>query len=60
MPTSRYDKFFGGQPGAADKALASMRRTYGRKDGETVFYATVAKRKHRGSRPAKGTKGFWR
>jgi hypothetical protein len=47
MPTSRYDKLFGGQPGAADRAKANMQKTYGRKDGETVFYATVAKRKKR-------------
>jgi hypothetical protein len=47
MPLERYDKFFGGVRGSAEKALASMKRTYGRKDGETVFYATVAKRKHK-------------
>jgi hypothetical protein len=47
MPRSKWDKFFGGQPGAADKAKASMLRTYGRKDGETIFQATVAKRKHK-------------
>ena len=57
MPVNRYDKLFGGQPGAADKALQNMRKTYGRKDGETVFYATVAKRKHK---QARKPKGFWR
>ena len=57
MPVHRYDKLFGGQPGAADKALQNMRKTYGRKDGETVFYATVAKRKHK---QARKPKGFWR
>lgn len=41
---NRYDKLFGGQRGAADKALSNMKRTYGRKDGEHVFYAAVAKR----------------
>jgi hypothetical protein len=47
MPLDRYDKFFGGVRGSAEKALASMKQTYGRKDGETVFYATIAKRKRR-------------
>lgn len=46
MPLGEYDKYFGGQPGAAAKAKASMQRTYGRKDGEHVFYARVAKAKH--------------
>lgn len=46
MPLERYDKFFGGR-GSAQKALASMQRTYGRKDGQTVFDATVAKRKRK-------------
>lgn len=44
---SRYDKLFGGAKGAADDALAAMKRTYGRKDGEQVFWGTVAKRKRR-------------
>jgi hypothetical protein len=43
MP-SRLDKFFGGKPGAAERARASMRRTYGPKKGETVFQATLFKR----------------
>jgi hypothetical protein len=49
MPLERYDRFFGGTPGAAQKALESMRRTYGRKDGERVFYGTVAKRRRKAS-----------
>jgi hypothetical protein len=56
MPLTRYDKFFGGDRGAAERALASMQRTYGRKDGEAVFYATIAKRKRKGARG----RGFWR
>ena len=44
MPVSRYDKHFGGHPGDADKALASMKKTYGPKKGEAVFYGTIAKR----------------
>jgi len=56
MPLERYDRYFGGQPGAAAKAKASMQKTYGRKDGEFVFQATVAKRK----RKAKGqTRRKW-
>jgi hypothetical protein len=45
MPISRYDRLFGG-PGSAQKALDSMKRTYGRTGGERVFYGTVEKRKH--------------
>ena len=44
MPVSRYDKYFGGQRGSAEKALKSMNRTYGPKGGEHVFYGTIAKR----------------
>lgn len=47
MPTNRYDKYFGGEPGAAEKALRQMKKTYGAKDGETVFHATIAKRKRK-------------
>jgi hypothetical protein len=49
MPVGKYDRLFGG-PGSADRALASMKRTYGAKKGETVFYATVAKREHKTKR----------
>jgi hypothetical protein len=47
MPPRNYDQFFGGQPGAADKALAAMRKTYGKRDGDVVFNATVAKRRRK-------------
>jgi hypothetical protein len=47
MPVVNYDRYFGGEKGAAAKAKANMQRTYGKKDGETVFYATVAKRKRK-------------
>lgn len=47
MPLGRYDKFFGGAPGAAEQALRNMRKTYGRKDGEHVFRATIAKRRRK-------------
>ena len=52
MALEHYDKFFGGKPGAARETLAAMKRTYGSKDGETVFYARVAKLKRR-ARPAR-------
>lgn len=44
---SRLDRFFGGQAGAAEKALKSMQKTYGSKTGLEVFNGTVAKRKRR-------------
>lgn len=47
MPISQYDRFFGGQRGAAEKALSSMKKTYGARDGARVFYARVAKLKRR-------------
>jgi hypothetical protein len=50
MPIGRYDKFFGGERGAAAKALAAMKKTYGPAKGEQVFHATVIKRAHRQKR----------
>lgn len=47
MPISQYNKFFGGGRGAAQKALDAMKKTYGPRDGERVFYARVAKLKRR-------------
>lgn len=52
MGLERLDKFFGGERGSAERALAGMKHTYGRKDGETVFNATVAKRKRRTKAPS--------
>lgn len=46
MPLSKYNKEFGGKPGAAAKAHAAMVKEYGAKKGERVFYAT--KNKHKG------------
>lgn len=46
MPLERYDKYFGGR-GSAARTLAAMKKTYGAKDGETVFRATIAKRKRK-------------
>lgn len=45
-PMSEYDKYFGGEAGAAEKAKASMKKQYGDEKGEEVFYATVNKKKH--------------
>jgi hypothetical protein len=47
MAIGRYDKLFGGEPGAAEKVLANMKRTYGRAKGEQVFRATVIKRERK-------------
>ncbi len=45
MPLSKYNAQFGGKPGAAAKAHAAMAQEYGAKKGESVFYATMNKRK---------------
>jgi hypothetical protein len=50
MPISRYNRYFGGDRGAAQKALENMKRTYGAKKGEAVFYGTVAKRERKANR----------
>lgn len=47
---SNLDRFFGGQPGAADKVKQAMQKTYGRSEGLKVFEGTVAKRKRREKR----------
>ena len=47
---SSMDRFFGGQAGAAQKALQSMQKSYGRTDGQKVFDAAIAKRKRREKR----------
>jgi hypothetical protein len=54
MGLERYDKYFGGGKGAADKAASSMKRLYGRKDGDAVFWATIAKRKRKAKSQIKG------
>ena len=45
MPLSMYNSAFGGKPGSASKAMASMQRQYGKPKGTKVFYATKNKRK---------------
>ena len=59
MPKGSEDKFFGGERGAARKAFESMQRTYGRKDGEHVYYATIAKKKRRSSSGRGGLARKW-
>lgn len=44
MPLSHYNAAFGGERGAARKAMSSMRETYGPQRGESVFYATANSR----------------
>ena len=44
---NQYDKFFGGERGAAAKARANMRKTYGAQGGDRVFWGTVTKRKRK-------------
>jgi 8-oxo-dGTP diphosphatase len=48
-PLSEYDKYFGGESGAAAKAKAAMIKKYGEEKGEQVFYALVNKRKKKHS-----------
>lgn len=50
MGLERFDKFFGGTRGSAEKALSSMKKTYGPKGGQAVFDARVAKLKRRQTR----------
>jgi len=55
--SSRDDKYFGGK-GSAKKAWDGMRRNYGARDAEHVYYGSIAKRKRRvtGSRGSKARK----
>jgi hypothetical protein len=45
VPLRLYDEVFGGKKGSAAEAHAAMVRQYGAKKGNSVFYATVNKRK---------------
>lgn len=47
MPLHKYNRYFGGKPGSAEKARSAMVSEYGPKKGEEVFYATKNKRKKR-------------
>ncbi len=44
MPLSKYNRYFGGKKGAAEKAYSNMLKEYGPEKGKRVFYAT--KNKH--------------
>lgn len=46
MPISNYDRYFGGN---ASKAKRAMTKRYGSERGESIFYATMNKRKKKGS-----------
>jgi hypothetical protein len=46
-PLERYNRYFGGGRDAAQKTLAAMKKTYGPKKGEHVFYAAIAKRERK-------------
>lgn len=50
-PIGNYDRYFGGERGAAKKALDAMKKTYGPKDGEHVFWAKVAKARRKTKPP---------
>lgn len=44
MPLDRYNKYFGGSAGSAEKAATALRKEYGAEKGRGVFYALVRKR----------------
>jgi hypothetical protein len=45
MPLSRYDDRFGGKPGSASKAHASMVEQYGPVKADRVFYGKINEKK---------------
>ena len=45
MPIAKYDKYFGGKKGSAQKAKSAMEKQYGEDKGESVFYAKKNKNK---------------
>lgn len=48
MPTSSYERYFGGKRGSAAKARKRMKDQYGEEKGEQVFHAYKNKRKAQG------------
>jgi len=48
VPLERYDRYFGGKPGSAEKAARALSREYGSENGRRAFYAIVNKRKRQG------------
>lgn len=55
--SSKDDQYFGGK-GSAAKAWASMKRNYGTKDAEHVYYGSIAKRKRRRSSGGNAARKF--
>jgi hypothetical protein len=55
MPLSKYNKYFGGKKGSAEKAHSAMVQEYGSEKGERVFYAT--KNKHKSGYTRKAAHG---
>ena len=45
MPISKYNRYFGGEKGSAQKAKNAMADEYGADKGERVFYATKNRNK---------------
>jgi hypothetical protein len=56
VPLRVYDDLFGGKPGAAAEAHAAMVKKYGEKQGNSVFYATVEKKKKAKKKIARPTR----
>ena len=48
MPIEKYDRYYGGKPGSAMKAMKALQSEYGGKKGTSVFYALKNKRKSAG------------
>ena len=48
MPLAKYDKNFGGKPGAATEAHDAMVKKYGPEKGKQVFYGKKNKNKAAG------------
>jgi hypothetical protein len=50
MPLKNYNAYFGNKKGSAAEAHAAMVRQYGAKKGNSVFYATINRKKKKGHR----------
>jgi hypothetical protein len=56
MPLRVYDELFGGKPGSAAETHAAMVKQYGAHRGNSVFYATINKKKKARKKIAKPTR----
>ena len=45
MPISKYNTYFGGKEGSAEKAYSAMSKEYGKEKGKSVFYALINSKK---------------